>query len=277
MRKKLVMFAAAVLILSLLMACSGCGQQDQEKQEPIDNIIKVGATSVPHAEILKVAGNALEQSGYTLEVVEYEDYDGINSAVEDGTLDANYFQHITYLNESNLQNGFNLVNAGAIHFEPLALYSEALDSLEEIEEGMTIAVPSEDTNEARALKLLETNGLITLNADADVLATAADVEENKLNLKIVEVEGSEIADKMDDYDAVIINGNFAIQNGFDFSKTLAVEAADSVIIESYANVIAVKSGNENLTKIEALYSALTSADVKAFIEEEYKGAVVTLF
>jgi len=276
MKGKLRILAAVMIIALTAMIFTGCSGEGKEN-EPVDNIIRIGATAVPHAEILAVAEPLLKAQGYTLEIIEYEDYDGMNSAVEDGSLDANFFQHITYLNETNLLKEMSLVNAGAVHFEPLALYSEYLSEMSDLKDGMTIALPSEDTNEARALRLLESKGLIRLNDGAGVLATVEEIKENPFNLKFIELNGEKMAGMLQEADAAVINGNYAIAAKLSFEDALAVEGTDSAVIESYANVIAVKSGNENLTKIETLYTALTSEEVKSFIEREYKGAVVALF
>lgn len=265
-----------LVVFSLIMA--GCSPSDGlDNQDTEDKVITIGATEEPHGRILEKAKDILAEDGYTLDIKLYGDYDGMNRDVFEGNLDANYFQHITYLNEYNILNGTDLVNAGAIHFEPLAMYSGEIEDISDLKEGMTIVIPSEPTNEARALRLLESAEVITLKEDADVLATTDDISENPMNIKFVEVEGYETVDDLEEVDAAVINGNYAIKADLDYKDAVLVEGTDSMLIESYANVIAVKSGNEALPKIEALYGALTSQEIKSFIEEEYKGAAVTVY
>lgn len=237
----------------------------------------VGASPAPHAEILEAARDLLADKGYDLEIVEYTDYVQPNNALESGDLDANYFQHLPYLESFNKENGTNLVSAGAIHYEPFGVYAGKTTSLDELQDGATIAVPNDTTNEARALLLLEAQGLIKLKEDAGLTATKNDIVENPKNLQLYEVEAAQLPRVIGDVDVAVINGNYAIEAGYKVSDALAVEASDSLAATTYGNVVAVRAGEENDPAIQALIEALTSDAVKAFIESTYDGAVVPLF
>lgn len=239
--------------------------------------IVVGASPAPHAEILKAANDVLKEKGYELEIKEYVDYIQPNLALESGDLDANYFQHLPYLESFNKENGTNLVSAGAIHYEPFGVYAGKTTSLDELQDGATIAVPNDTTNEARALLLLEAQGLIKLKEDAGLTATKNDIVENPKNLQLYEVEAAQLPRVIGDVDVAVINGNYAIEAGYKVSDALAVEASDSLAATTYGNVVAVRTGEENDPAIQALIEALTSDEVKAFIESTYDGAVVPLF
>ena len=239
--------------------------------------IVVGASPAPHAEILKAANDVLKEKGYELEIKEYVDYIQPNLALESGDLDANYFQHLPYLESFNKENGTNLVSAGAIHYEPFGVYAGKTTSLDELQDGATIAVPNDTTNEARALLLLEAQGLIKLKEDAGLPATKNDIVENPKNLQLYEVEAAQLPRVIGDVDVAVINGNYAIEAGYKVSDALAVEASDSLAATTYGNVVAVRAGEENDPAIQALSEALTSDEVKAFIESTYDGAVVPLF
>ena len=239
--------------------------------------IVVGASPAPHAEILKAANAVLKEKGYELEIKEYVDYIQPNLALESGDLDANYFQHLPYLESFNKENGTNLVSAGAIHYEPFGVYAGKTTSLDELQDGATIAVPNDTTNEARALLLLEAQGLIKLKEDAGLTATKNDIVENPKNLQLYEVEAAQLPRVIGDVDVAVINGNYAIEAGYKVSDALAVEASDSLAATTYGNVVAVRAGEENDPAIQALIEALTSDEVKAFIESTYDGAVVPLF
>ena len=239
--------------------------------------IVVGASPAPHAEILKAANDVLKEKGYELEIKEYVDYIQPNLALESGDLDANYFQHLPYLESFNKENGTNLVSAGAIHYEPFGIYAGKTTSLDELQDGATIAVPNDTTNEARALLLLEAQGLIKLKEDAGLTATKNDIVENPKNLQLYEAEAAQLPRVIGDVDVAVINGNYAIEAGYKVSDALAVEASDSLAATTYGNVVAVRAGEENDPAIQALIEALTSDEVKAFIESTYDGAVVPLF
>ena len=228
-------------------------------------------------EIGKAANDVLKEKGYELEIKEYVDYIQPNLALESGDLDANYFQHLPYLESFNKENGTNLVSAGAIHYEPFGVYAGKTTSLDELQDGATIAVPNDTTNEARALLLLEAQGLIKLKEDAGLTATKNDIVENPKNLQLYEVEAAQLPRVIGDVDVAVINGNYAIEAGYKVSDALAVEASDSLAATTYGNVVAVRAGEENDPAIQALIEALTSDEVKAFIESTYDGAVVPLF
>lgn len=269
LRKKLV---AVVLGLSVAAGLlTGCGKEKNDK------VIKVGAVPTPHAEILEILKDNLKEKGYTLQIVEYNDYVLPNKALEDGELDANYFQHQPYLDNFNEENGTHIVSVAAVHFEPFGIYAGKTKSLEDLKEGATIAVPNDTTNEARALLLLEAQGLIKLKEGAGITATVLDIEENPLKLEIKELEAAQVARAVADVDVAAINGNYAIDAGYKVSDALAVEAADSLAAETYANIVAVKQGQENSDKTKALAEAILSDEVKQYIEEHYEGAVVPVF
>ena len=261
--KKLAAFA---LVLVLVFSGSALAET-----------IRVGASITPHAEILNVVKPILAEQGYDLEVVEYTDYVLPNTATESGELDANYFQHQPYQDDFNAQNGTHLVSVAAIHYEPFAIYAGKSDSLENIADGATIAVPNDGTNEARALLLLEAQGLIKLREDAGFTATKLDIEENPKNLDIVEMEAAQLPRVLPDVDFAVINGNYAIQGGLKVADALASESVESESAQTYANVLVVKEGNENNPAILALVDALKTEEVRKFIEDTYEGAVVPMF
>lgn len=240
--------------------------------------IVVGASPTPHAEILEIAAEVLAKEGITLEIKEFTDYVLPNTALEGGDLDANYFQHQPYLDDFNAKNGTSIVSAGAIHYEPLGLYPGKTTSLDAIKEGAVIAVPNDTSNEARALLLLQTEGLITLKEDAGLAATVSDIAENPKNIEIKELEAAQIARTLPDVDLAVINGNYAIEAGLNAATdALAKEEKDSLAAQTYANIIAVRAGDETRPEIKALVAALRSAEVKKFIEDTYQGAVVPVF
>lgn len=270
MKKKIIALTlAAAASLSLL---AGCGSKTSDAK-----VITVGASPAPHAEILEVAKDVLAKEGYTLEIKQFNDYIVPNEAVEDGSIDANYFQHITYMNNFNEENGTHLVSVAEIHYEPFGLYAGKTSSIDALADGAQIAVPNDATNEARALLLLEQEGLITLNKDAGINATTLDIVENPKNLQIVELEAAQIPSRLADVDLAVINGNYAIGAGLKVADALAIESADGAAAEAYANVVAVKEGHENDEGIQALVKALKSDEVKQYIEDTYDGAVVPLF
>ena len=265
-------FLVLALALALVLALTACGGPSSDGKT-----IKVGATPAPHAAILEVVQDILAEDGYTLEIVEYDDYVTPNTSLEDGSLDANYFQHITYMNEFNAEHGTHLVSAAGIHYEPFGLYAGKCASLEELADGAQIAVPNDGTNEARALLLLEQEGLIKLKEGVGLSATKSDVAENPHNYDIVELEARLLPTTLKDVDVAVINGNYAIDAGLKVSDAIAVEAAGGAAAEAYVNVLAVKEGKESSEGIQALVKALQSDEVRAFIEETYDGAVVALF
>ena len=240
-----------------------------------DKTITVAASETPHSEILEQAKPILEKEGYDLEVTVFDDYVQPNEVVESGDFDANYFQHIPYLDSFNEEKGTHLVNAGGIHYEPFGIYPGTKDSLDDLEDGDTIAVPNDTTNEARALLLLQDNGIITLKDGAGLEATVNDIEENPHNVEIVELAAEQVARVADETAYIVLNGNYALQAGYSVAKdALAYEKSDSEAAKTYVNVIAVKEGNENSDKIKALVAALKSDEIKDFINEKYDGAVI---
>ncbi|WP_303436381.1 MetQ/NlpA family ABC transporter substrate-binding protein [uncultured Oscillibacter sp.] len=268
MKRRLVSLTLAALLVLGLTACGG------KKQNAT---IKVGATPAPHAAILEVAKEILAEQGYTLDIVEYDDYITPNTSLEDGSLDANYFQHITYMNEFNAENGTHMVSAAGIHYEPFGLYAGKTAALADLQDGAQIAVPNDGTNEARALLLLEQEGLIKLKDGVGLSATKSDIAENPHNYEIMELEARLLPTTLQDVDMAVINGNYAIDAGLKVSDAVAVEAADGAAAEAYVNVLAVKEGSESSAGIQALVKALQSDTVKTFIEDTYDGAVVPLF
>lgn len=246
--------------------------------EPVElKDIVVGASPAPHAAILEAAAPTLEGLGYALKIVEYTDYVQPNLALNVGDLDANYFQHLPYLEQFNQENGTKIVSAAAIHYEPFGIYAGKTASLDELADGAKVAVPNDATNEARALLLLEAQGLIKLAEGVGLNATKTDITENPKKLDILEIEAAQVPRSLRDVDIAVINGNYAIEAGLKVSDALAVEASDSAAAVTYGNVIAVQEGEENSDAIKALIEALNSDDVKNFIESTYDGAVVPLF
>lgn len=299
-RSYLVTAAAAVLAALTLTACGGSKEEtaaaaaettaeaaaeaaddaaEETEAEASGELVEivVGASPAPHAEILAAAEPVLNEAGYTLKIVEYTDYVQPNLALEAGELDANYFQHGPYLEQFNEEQGTDLVSAGTIHYEPFGIYAGKTASLEELADGATVAVPNDTTNEARALLLLEAQGLLKLKEGAGLDATRNDIEENPKNLEILEVEAAQIPLSLQDVDIAVINGNYAIDAGLKVSDALAVEASDSEAAVTYGNVVAVRNGDENSDKTKALVEALKSDTVKEFIDETYAGAVVPMF
>ena len=275
LKKVLSVLVALGLVTVMAAGCSSSGGGSASGSD--DKTIVVGASPTPHAEILKAAENVLKEKGYTLEIKEFTDYVQPNMTLENKELDANYFQHKPYLDDFNQKNNTKLVSAGAIHYEPLGLYAGKTKALADLKDGATIAVPNDTTNEARALLLLETNGLIKLNPDAGLAATPIDITENPKNLNIQELEAAQLGRSLQDVDMAVINGNYALQADLKVSDALAKEEKDSVAAQTYANVVAVREGDENSDKTKALMEALKSDDVKKFIEDTYQGSVVSIF
>ena len=273
-KKVLSVLVALGLVTVMAAGCSSSGGGSASGSD--DKTIVVGASPTPHAEILKAAENVLKEKGYTLKITEFQDYVQPNMALENKELDANYFQHKPYLDEFNEKNGTKLVSAGAVHYEPLGLYAGKTKSLAELSDGATIAVPNDTTNEARALLLLEANGLIKLNPDAGLSATPKDITENPKNLNVQELEAAQLGRSLQDVDMAVINGNYALQADLKVTDALAKEEKDSEAAQTYANVVAVREGDENSDKTKALMEALKSDDVKKFIEDTYQGSVVSI-
>ena len=266
--KKIIVIA----LVAILSVVSVFAQAAAETQSSTTKIV-VGATPEPHAALLSLVVDDLAAQGITLEIKEFTDYVTPNDAVEYGEIDANYFQHIPYIESFNTEHGYHLVNAGGIHVEPIALYSSKYSSLSDLPNGAVIAIPNDPTNEGRALLLLQSAGLIKLRADAGLEAIPLDITENPKNFKFSEIEAATLPRVLSDVDAAIINGNYAIPAGLVATRDgLFVEGADS----PYVNVIAVKEGNENNPAIKALIEALKSDEVAAFVAEKYKNGEVVL-
>ena len=292
MKKLLSILLCAALVLGLA-ACGTAASDPTDAPESdapatdaaetpsgeLETIV-VGASSTPHAEILEAVRGELEALGYNLEVTIFDDYVMPNLALADGEIDANYFQHEPYLLNFNAENGTDLVSAAAIHYEPMGIYGGSKSSLDELAEGDIIAVPNDGTNEARALLLLQDQGLITLKEGIDAsteTATILDIAENPQNLEIVEMEAKNIPHSLPDVAFAVINGNYALQAGLTGEDALASESADSDAAQTYANILAVRAGEEDSAKTQALVTALTSETCRQFIEETYSGAVVPIF
>lgn len=295
MKKKLALILTAAMIAGTLAACGGSAETAAETKETTEGtetieaaadtdaetqtgelqVITVAATAVPHAEILEAAKPILAQQGYDLQVTVFDDYVQPNNVVESGEIDANYFQHIPYLESFNAEQGTHLVNVGGIHYEPFGIYAGTESDLSNVSEGATIAVPNDTTNEARALLLLQDNGLITLSADAGINATILDIEENPHNIEFVELEAAQVPKVLGEVSFAVINGNYALDAGLNAqTDALATETADSLAAQTYVNIIAVKEGNEENEGIKALINVLKSDEIKKYIEETYEGAVV---
>lgn len=292
MKKKLLAgILTGILAISVLAGCGNSTENNTaetvEEQTPAtENTadesadvelqpITVAASATPHAEILEAAKPLLAEQGYDLQVTVFNDYVQPNLVVESGEFDANYFQHIPYLEQFNEEQGTHLVNAGGIHYEPFGIYPGTKASLEDVAEGDVIAIPNDTTNEARALLLLEANGLLKLKDGAGLTATIKDIEENPKNIEFQELEAAQVARVKDEVAYVVLNGNYALEAGFSASKdAIAYETADSEAAQTYVNVIAVKEGNENDPAILALVSVLQSDEVKQFINDTYDGSVI---
>ena len=270
MKKTIAIVLSLILCLGLL---AGCGKSAAD-----DKTITVAASPTPHAEILAVAKEVLAKEGWTLEITEYSDYVIPNNVVEEGEIDANYFQHVPYLNTFNAENGTHLVSVAMIHYEPFGIYAGQKNAIADLAEGDKIAIPNDGSNRARALLLLEQEGIIALKEGTGMEATVLDIAENALNLEIVEMEAAQIAGVRDSVALAVINGNYALQAGLNAgTDALAVEDAESISATTYANILVVKEGNEETEKTQALKKALLSEEVKNYINETYSGAVVPIF
>ncbi|AXH11315.1 MetQ/NlpA family ABC transporter substrate-binding protein [Halarcobacter bivalviorum] len=268
MLKNILKLALVGAVALGITACTG----SEEPKEEAKKVIKVGATPVPHSEILEIVKPLLQAKGYELEIVEFTDYVTPNIAVDEGELDANFFQHTPYLNEFNKSKNTKLVKTVNVHLEPMGLYSQKIKSLDELEDGATIAVPNDPTNGSRALDVLVKQGLLTFK---DVqFKTAIDIVDNPKNLKIKELDAPQLPRVLGEVDAAIINTNYALAADLNPTKdALAIESKDS----PYANILVVREGNENKDYIKALNEVLNSKEVKEFIATKYKGAIVEAF
>ena len=262
---------AIVLCLALILSLGACAKKE-------DKTITVAASPIPHAEILKVAGDVLAKDGWTLKVTEYPDYVVPNTVVEDGEMDANYFQHQPYLDTFNAENKTHLVSVAQIHYEPFGIYAGTKSAIADLADGDKIAIPNDGSNRARALLLLEAQGIIKLAEGVGVQATVLDITEKTVDVEIVEMEAAQIAGVRDSVALVVLNGNFALLAGLNAgTDAIAVEDAASIAVQTYVNILVVKEGNEKTAKTEALKKALLSTEVKDYINSTYSGAVVPIF
>ena len=290
MKKKLL--AGLLSTTFVVAALTGCGSADNTESAAAEEVagaveeaveaasgdlttIKVAASATPHAEILEFAAPLLEEKGYKLDVTVFDDYVQPNLVVESGEFDANYFQHVPYLDSFNEEQGTHIVDAGDIHYEPFGIYPGTKASLDDVADGDVIAIPNDTTNEARALLLLQDNGLLTLKDGAGLTATINDITENPKNIEFQELEAAQVARVKDEVAFVVLNGNYALEAGFSVAKdSIAYESTDSEAAKTYVNIIAVEEGNENNEAIKALVDVLKSDDVKDYIAKTYDGAVV---
>lgn len=255
------------------------GQKSESDNTQIESKgkITVAASPTPHAEILEQVREDLKEQGYELEVTEFTDYVQPNLVVDSGDIDANFFQHQPYLDEFNVEQGTKLVSVASIHYEPLAIYPGKSTDLSNIPDGASIAVPNDTTNEARALLLLQSNGLIKMKEGAGLTATKNDIVENSKNIEIVELEAAQVSRVIGEVDFVILNGNYALNAGFNVSTdSVAKEEQDSEAAQTYANILCVKEGDESREDIKVLVEALKSDKVKKFIADTYQGAVIAI-
>ena len=297
MKKNILLAASILAVAAFSVACQSKSaettaasqaeqSQDAQSSESADETkaasgdlkkIKIGASPSPHAEILEEANKVLKDKGYELDIVVYNDYVQPNIAVDTGELDANFFQHYPYLESFNEERGTKIVSAGVTHYEPFGIYAGKVSSLDDLKDGAKIAVPNDVTNEARALQLLAAQGLIKIKDGAGLTATKNDIVENPKNIELLEVEAAQVPRSLQDVDVAVVNGNYAIEAGLKVKDALAVEDSSSEAANTYANIVAVKEGNEKNEEILALLEAIQSPEVKKFIEDKYEGAVVPLF
>lgn len=261
--KKLLLTLAAMLAAGTLV----CHAQAA-------TTVKVGASPTPHAEILNAAKDMLKAEGINLEIIEYSDYVQPNVALDSKDLDANYFQHKPYLDDFNAQKGTKLSSMGGVHYEPFGIYAGKSKSLKDLKKGAIVAVPNDATNEGRALLLMQDQGLITLKDGVGLTATVRDIKDNPKKLRIEEIEAAQLVRALPDVDIAIINGNYAILGGLKVANALAVEAADSAAATTYANILAIRTGDEKRPELQALYKALCSDKIKEFMNTKYEGAVL---
>ena len=282
--KKAIAAGLLLAITGSFAACSqakattvNAGTVESDTQVTENVVLTVGANITPHAEILEVAKPILAEQGITLEIVRLEDSVTPNTGVIEGSLDANYFQHVPYLEQFNKENGSDLVSVGAVHYEPFGIYAGRVKDLKDLQDGAVIAVPNNVTNEARALLLLAQEGIIKLKDDAGINATVEDIVENPLNIQFKELAPEQLVAALPDVDVAVINGNYAIEGGLHVSEALAVEANDGLAAQTYGNIIATSPDKANDPAVKALVEVLQGPEVAKFIKDTYDGAVVPLF
>ena len=277
--KKIITVALAFTAAVSAAACTGTQTSDlstEAASETAAAVIKVGANITPHSEILEQAKPILAEKGITLEIVQLEDSVTPNTGVIEGSLDANYFQHIPYLEQFNSENGSDLVSIGAIHYEPFGIYAGKTDDLSKLEDGAVVAVPNNVTNEARALLLLAQEGIISLKEEAGVNATVEDITDNPKNIEFKELAPEQLVSALPDVDIAVINGNYAIEGGLHVSQALAVEANDGIAAVTYGNIIATSPDKADDESLKTLVEVLQSDEISSFIRDKYDGAVVPL-
>ena len=277
--KKLIALAATAALTLSLAACSNGNSSSTAENSSSDaasTVIRVGASPSPHAEILEFAKDQLAEKGYTLEIVEFTDYVMPNVALTEGDLDANFFQHTPYLTNYNESNGTDLVSACKVHFEPMGLYSATLTDVAAVSDGSKVGVPNDPTNEARALNLLEAQGLIKLREGAGLNATPLDIEENPLKLEFVELEAAQLPRNLSEFAIAAINGNYAIEAGI-LDKGIVNESSDSASAQEYANILAVRNGELESEKTKALVEALGSDATREYINTQYQDQFIPVF
>lgn len=277
---------AGILVLTVALsalALAGCGSDSSSSSSASGSdakdsgtTITVGANLTPHAEILEQAKPILEKEGIDLEIVEIEDSVTPNTGVSEGSLDANYFQHVPYLEDFNAQNNTDLVSIGAIHYEPFGIYAGKVSDLKDLKDGATIAVPNNVTNEARALLLLEQEGLLKLADGAGIEATINDITENPLNIQFKEVAPEQLPRTLSDVDVAVINGNYAIEGGLSVKDALAVESDQGIAAQTYGNIIATRADEADNEALLKLVEVLQSEEIADYIDKTYDGAVVPL-
>lgn len=277
---------AAGLLLAITGSLAACASTEATRvdagtlaseEKTVSTVLKVGANITPHAEILEVAKPILAEQGITLEIVRLEDSVTPNTGVIEGSLDANYFQHVPYLDQFNKENGSDLVSVVAVHYEPFGIYAGRVKDLKDLQEGAVIAVPNNVTNEARALLLLAQEGIIKLKDDAGINATVEDIIENPLNIQFKELAPEQLVAALPDVDVAVINGNYAIEGGLHVSQALAVEANDGLAAQTYGNIIATSPAKADDPAVKALVEVLQGPEVAKYIQDTYDGAVVPLF
>lgn len=276
MKKKVLSLIVTGFVATILTGCGASQAATSSSTSDSNTVIKVGANITPHAEILEEAKPILAKKGITLEIVKLEDSITPNTGVIEGSLDANYFQHVPYLEQFNKENDSDLVSVGAIHYEPFGIYAGRVTKLSSLPDGALVAVPNNVTNEARALLLLAQEGIITLNDDAGVNATVEDITDNPKNIQFKELAPEQLVSALPDVDIAVINGNYAIEGGLKVSDALAVEANDGLAEKTYANIIATSPDKKDDEALKTLVEVLQSSEIKSFIEETYDGAVVPL-
>lgn len=290
LKKLFTLILVLALSLTVFVGCQGNEETPEQGQpagetpategegaeEAVIKTITVAASPTPHAQILEQVKGILAEQGYELEVIEYTDYVQPNLVVDEGDIDANFFQHQPYLDDFNAEQGTSLISVAPVHYEPLGVYPGKSLDLANIAEGATIAVPNDTTNEARALLLLENNGLIKIREGAGLAATKGDIVDNPKNIEIVELEAAQVSRVIDEVDFVVLNGNYALDAGLKVTDAVVKEEQESEAAQTYANVLVVKEGNEEREDIKALLDALKSEEIKTYINDTYEGAVLPI-